>query len=89
VRWERTVYVVWGSAYLAIKYAVAGVRLRQPPRSPSPLGALFLAEPLRPSVVVGGAVIIAAVPLVMTAESRARRRPAPGPDEDATPLEPA
>ena len=47
------------------------------------LGALFLAEPLTPSVLVGGAVIIGAVALVITAESRTRRRP------DAIPAEPA
>jgi drug/metabolite transporter (DMT)-like permease len=53
------------------------------------LGALFLDEPLTPNVVVGGAVIIAAVALVITAESRARRGPAPGADDGAAPLGPA
>ena len=38
------------------------------------LGALFLAEPLSGPVLVGGAVIIGAVALVITAESRAARR---------------
>jgi drug/metabolite transporter (DMT)-like permease len=50
------------------------------------LGALFLAEPLTGSVLVGGAVIIVAVAVVITAESRARRRPA---RSDAVPAEPA
>jgi drug/metabolite transporter (DMT)-like permease len=50
------------------------------------LGALFLDEPLTPSVVVGGAVIIGAVALVITAESRTRRAPA---RPDAVPPEPA
>ncbi|MBW8765639.1 MAG: EamA family transporter [Geodermatophilales bacterium] len=53
------------------------------------LGALLLDEPLTPSVVLGGAVIIAAVALVLTAESRARRRTAPTVDAGAAPLEPA
>jgi drug/metabolite transporter (DMT)-like permease len=53
------------------------------------LGALFLREPLTIHVVLGGAVIIAAVALVITTESRARRRTAPGRDEGACPLEPA
>ena len=43
------------------------------------LGALFLAEPLTVNVLVGGAVIIAAVAFVITAESRARRRTGAGP----------
>jgi drug/metabolite transporter (DMT)-like permease len=51
------------------------------------LGALFLSEPLTGSVLVGGAVIIAAVALVITAEPRGRRRTAALPD--GTPLEPA
>jgi drug/metabolite transporter (DMT)-like permease len=38
------------------------------------LGALFLGEPLTVPVLVGGAVIIVAVALVITSESRARRR---------------
>ena len=50
------------------------------------LGALFLAEPLTPSVLVGGAVIIVAVALVITSESRSRRRPV---RSDAVPAEPA
>jgi drug/metabolite transporter (DMT)-like permease len=41
------------------------------------LGALFLSEPLTGSVLVGGGVIIAAVALVITAESRARNRRPP------------
>ena len=41
------------------------------------LGALFLAEPLTVNVLVGGAVIIAAVAFVITAESRGRRSPVP------------
>jgi drug/metabolite transporter (DMT)-like permease len=49
------------------------------------LGALFLAEPLTPSVLVGGGVIIVAVAVVITAESRTRRRPA---RSDAVPAEP-
>ena len=49
------------------------------------LGALFLAEPLTPSVLVGGAVIIVAVAVVITSESH-RRRPA---RSDAVPAEPA
>lgn len=52
------------------------------------LGALFLAEPLTANVLVGGAIIIAAVAWVITAESRARRRPLPGPDAGASPVEP-
>jgi drug/metabolite transporter (DMT)-like permease len=50
------------------------------------LGAFFLDEPLTTSVLVGGAVIIAAVALVITAESRGRRRPV---RSDAVPAEPA
>jgi drug/metabolite transporter (DMT)-like permease len=50
------------------------------------LGAIFLDEPLTPSVVGGGAVIIAAVALVISAESRSRRTPA---RSDAVPAEPA
>ena len=53
------------------------------------LGALFLAEPLTVEVLIGGAVIIGAVAWVITAESRARRRPLPGPEAGATPVEPA
>ena len=50
------------------------------------LGALFLDEPLTPGVLGGGAVIIAAVALVISAESRSRRRPL---RSDAVPAEPA
>ncbi len=50
------------------------------------LGALFLDEPLTPSVLVGGAVIIAAVALVISTESRLRRRPQ---RSGAVPAEPA
>lgn len=53
------------------------------------LGALFLGEPLTASVLVGGSVIIAAVALVITSESRARRRSVPDRDDGAVPLEPA
>ena len=53
------------------------------------LGALFLGEPLTVSVVVGGAVIIGAVALVITSESRSRRRGPPGRGDGAVPLEPA
>jgi drug/metabolite transporter (DMT)-like permease len=53
------------------------------------LGALFLGEPLTVSVLVGGAVIIAAVALVITSESRSRRRTAPTGGDGAVPLEPA
>jgi drug/metabolite transporter (DMT)-like permease len=49
------------------------------------LGALFLDEPLTPSVLIGGAVIIVAVAVVISAESR-RRRPV---RSDAVPAEPA
>lgn len=49
------------------------------------LGALFLDEPLTPSVLVGGGVIIGAVALVITAESRGRRAAR----ADAVPAEPA
>lgn len=52
------------------------------------LGALFLAEPLTSNLVVGGAVIIAAVAWVISSEARARRRPLPGRDEGACPIEP-
>jgi drug/metabolite transporter (DMT)-like permease len=52
------------------------------------LGALFLAEPLTPNVVVGGAVIIAAVAWVISSEARARRRTLPGRDAGACPIEP-
>src|SRR5215213_1104133 len=50
------------------------------------LGALFLDEPLTTGVLVGGGIIIAAVALVITAESRARRRPK---RSDAVAAEPA
>jgi len=53
------------------------------------LGALFLGEPLTVYVVVGGSVIIAAVALVITSESRARRPSVPDRDDGAVPLEPA
>jgi drug/metabolite transporter (DMT)-like permease len=53
------------------------------------LGSLFLDEPLTVYVLVGGGVIIAAVALVITSESRARRRSVPGRDDGAVPLEPA
>ena len=53
------------------------------------LGALFLAEPLTVNVLVGGAVIIAAVALVITAESRGRRSPVPTTRERCRPIEPA
>jgi drug/metabolite transporter (DMT)-like permease len=53
------------------------------------LGALFLSEPLTSNVLVGGAVIIAAVAWVITSEARARRRPVLGRDAGATPIEPA
>lgn len=49
------------------------------------LGALFLAEPLTSTVLVGGAVIIGAVAWVITVESRTRRRPVPGRDAGALP----
>lgn len=52
------------------------------------LGALFLAEPLTAEVLIGGAVIIVAVAWVITAESRARRRPLPGREAGAVPVEP-
>ena len=52
------------------------------------LGALFLAEPLTANVLIGGAVIIGAVAWVITAESRGRRRPLPGPEAGAPPVEP-
>ncbi len=41
------------------------------------LGALFLHEPLSAPVLIGGAVIIVAVALVITAESRSARRALP------------
>jgi drug/metabolite transporter (DMT)-like permease len=41
------------------------------------LGALFLGEPLSTPVLVGGGVIIAAVAVVITAESRSARRALP------------
>jgi drug/metabolite transporter (DMT)-like permease len=51
------------------------------------LGALFLAELLTVHVLVGGAVIITAVAVVISTESRSRRLlPA---EDDAVPLEPA
>jgi drug/metabolite transporter (DMT)-like permease len=53
------------------------------------LGALFLGEPLTVHVLVGGSVIIAAVALVITSESRVRRRSVPDRDDGAVPLEPA
>jgi drug/metabolite transporter (DMT)-like permease len=52
------------------------------------LGALFLSEPLTSSVLVGGGIIIAAVAWVITAESRARRRPLAGRSAGAPPVEP-
>ncbi|UOY01590.1 EamA family transporter [Blastococcus sp. PRF04-17] len=52
------------------------------------LGALFLSEPLTSNVLIGGAVIIAAVAWVITAESRSRRRPLPGREAGAPPVEP-
>lgn len=42
------------------------------------LGALVLGEPVTPAVLVGGAVIVLAVAIVITAERRPRARP-PGP----------
>jgi drug/metabolite transporter (DMT)-like permease len=48
------------------------------------LGAVFLAEPLTPNVLVGGAVIIVAVAVVISLESRGRRRPARSGDAPAT-----
>jgi drug/metabolite transporter (DMT)-like permease len=53
------------------------------------LGALFLGEPLTVYVVIGGTVIIAAVALVITSESRSRRRSVPERDDGPVPLEPA
>jgi drug/metabolite transporter (DMT)-like permease len=53
------------------------------------LGALFRSEPLTANVLVGGAIIIAAVAWVITSEARARRRPLPGRDAGANPIEPA
>jgi drug/metabolite transporter (DMT)-like permease len=52
------------------------------------LGALFLSEPLTVYVVIGGAVIIAAVAWVITSESRTRRRSRTGRGDGAVPLEP-
>jgi drug/metabolite transporter (DMT)-like permease len=52
------------------------------------LGVLLLSEPLTSSVLVGGAIIIAAVAWVITVESRSRRRPLPGRVGGAHPLEP-
>ena len=52
------------------------------------LGALFLSEPLTAHVLVGGGIIIGAVAWVITAESRARRRPLPGRASGALPAEP-
>lgn len=52
------------------------------------LGALFLSEPLTMNVLAGGAVIIAAVAFVLTAESRGRRSPVPAPEQGASPVEP-
>jgi drug/metabolite transporter (DMT)-like permease len=53
------------------------------------LGALFRSEPLTSNVLVGGSLIIAAVAWVITSEARARRRPLPGRDAGACPIEPA
>jgi drug/metabolite transporter (DMT)-like permease len=53
------------------------------------LGALFRSEPLTSNVLVGGSLIIAAVAWVITSEARARRRPLPGRDAGAFPIEPA
>ena len=52
------------------------------------LGAVLLGEPLTPSVLVGGAVIIAAVAFVISTESRSRR-PGVADEDGRTPLEPA
>jgi drug/metabolite transporter (DMT)-like permease len=52
------------------------------------LGSLFLSEPLTVNVLVGGAVIIAAVAFVITAESRGRRSPVPTTGQGASPIEP-
>ncbi len=38
------------------------------------LGALLLSEPIRPAMLIGGAVIVAAVAVVVTADGRQRRR---------------
>ncbi|HKE99977.1 MAG TPA: EamA family transporter [Actinomycetes bacterium] len=43
------------------------------------LGSLLLAEPLTPLMLAGGAVIVAGVALVITADSRVRRRAAAAP----------
>jgi drug/metabolite transporter (DMT)-like permease len=53
------------------------------------LGAMFRSEPLTSNVLVGGSLIIAAVAWVITSEARARRRPLPGRDAGACPIEPA
>jgi drug/metabolite transporter (DMT)-like permease len=53
------------------------------------LGAMFRSEPLTSNVLVGGSLIIAAVAWVITSEARARRRPLPGRDAGASPIEPA
>ena len=50
------------------------------------LGALFLSEPVTSGVLLGGGIIVVAVAVVITAESRTRRRPA---RSDAVPAEPA
>jgi len=52
------------------------------------LGALFLSEPLTSNVLVGGAIIIAAVAWVISTEAHARRRLLPGRDAGAAPAEP-
>jgi len=51
------------------------------------LGALLLSEPVRPAILVGGAVIVAAVAVVVTAEGRQRRRARA--DDAALPADPA
>lgn len=38
------------------------------------LGALLLSEPIRPAMLIGGAVIVAAVAVVVTADGRQRRQ---------------
>ena len=50
------------------------------------LGALFLSEPVTAGVLVGGGIIVLGVAVVITAESRGRRRTA---RSDAVPAEPA
>jgi drug/metabolite transporter (DMT)-like permease len=52
------------------------------------LGAMFRSEPLTSNVLLGGSLIIAAVAWVITSEARARRRPLPGRDAGACPIEP-